>query len=89
MVRGEPFLSERVTMRLEIFDCDQLFFPTLRETFGKIDNHRATQINFERRFLDRFAGRIEMKLRVSVRAIVHAHGNCAKIHALAVRYLFC
>ena len=75
-------------MRLEIFDCDQVFSFRLRESFPKIDNDRTAQINLKWRFLDRFALCVEMKSCVGVGAVVHTHFNRAKIDALAFRYRF-
>ena len=74
-------------MRLKIFHRDQVFFFRLRESLCEIDDGSAAQVNFERRFLDRFPVRVEMEFGIGVGAAMHAHTDRAKIYALALRYL--
>ena len=74
-------------MRLKILHGDQVFFFRLQETFCKIDDGSAAQVNFEGRFLDRFPVRVEMESGIGVGAVMHAHADRPKIYALAFRYL--
>ena len=60
-----------------------------RKACRKIDHRCAAQISFERRFLDRFPIRVEMKSGISMRAIVHAHADRAQINACTFRFLVC
>src|SRR5438874_13244471 len=58
-------------MRPQILGCNQMLFTRPHESFPKIDNHRASHINFERCFLDRFAIGLEMKAGTHADARFH------------------
>jgi len=64
-----------------------VFFLRAEKCLREIDHGCATEVNVERRFLDRFAVWVEMESGISVRAVVHAHRDRAQIHHLALRYL--
>ena len=65
-----------------------MFFLGAQKSLRKIDHSCATEINIERRFLNRFALRVEVKSCISVRAVMYAHRDGTQIYGGAFGDLF-
>ena len=70
-----------LSVRSEIFASDQMLLARLGKSLRQIDDSCTAEISVERHFFDRFGICVEMKPRIRMRAVVHAHRDRAEVYA--------